>query len=270
MKKMLLCVLILVMSLSMVACKAKEAMNPIVLATTTSTEQTGLLSAIIPVFTEKTGIEVKVVAVGTGQALEMGKTGDADVVLVHAKVSEEAFVAEGFGVERFDVMYNDFVLVGTEQLPEAFSNDIIGALKHVYDEELTFVSRGDDSGTHKKELALWKLAEVEPSGDWYLSAGKGMGEVLQMADEKLAYTLTDRGTYLSMKASLELEVVVEKAKDLLNQYGVIAVNPEKNPGVHLKEAQMFVEWMLSAETQKLIGEFGVEEFGQPLFMPNAK
>lgn len=270
MKKLMLCVLVLAMSLSMVGCKEKEVMNPIVLATTTSTEQTGLLDAIIPVFTEKTGIEVKVVAVGTGQALEMGKTGDADVVLVHAKASEEAFVEEGFGVERFDVMYNDFVLVGADQLPAEYANDIVGALKHIHDEKLTFVSRGDDSGTHKKELALWKKTELEPTGEWYLSAGKGMGEVLQMADEKLAYTLTDRGTYLSMKSDLELEVVVEKATDLLNQYGVIAVNPDKNPGVHLKEAQLFVEWMLSEETQELIGAFGVEEFGQALFVPNAK
>lgn len=270
MKRLFVGLMAMILSLSMVGCKAKETMNPIILATTTSTEQTGLLDAIVPVFTEETGVEVKVVAVGTGQALEMGKTGDADVVLVHAKASEEAFVEDGYGVERFDVMYNDFVLVGAEPLPEALTNDIIGALKYIYDEKATFVSRGDDSGTHKKELALWKLAELEPSGDWYLSAGKGMGDVLQMADEKLAFTLTDRGTYLSMKASLELEVVVEKADDLLNQYGVIAVNPEKNPGVHLDEAQLFVEWLLSAETQKLIGEFGVEAFGQPLFVPNAK
>lgn len=270
MKRLWAVAMAMILSFSMVGCKAKEPMNPIVLATTTSTEQTGLLDAIIPVFTEKTGVEVKVVAVGTGQALEMGKTGDADVVLVHAKASEVEFVDEGYGVERFDVMYNDFVLVGAEPLPEPLKNDIVGALKHLYDEKLTFVSRGDDSGTHKKELALWKLAELEPSGDWYLSAGKGMGDVLQMADEKLAYTLTDRGTYLSMKDALELEVVVEKADDLLNQYGVIAVNPEKNPGVHLEEAQLFVDWMLSAETQKLIGEFGVETFGQSLFVPNAK
>jgi len=263
-------VLMLLVIIIFTGCKAKEPLNPIVLATTTSTEQTGLLDAIIPLFTEETGVEVKVVAVGTGQALEMGQTGDADVLLVHAKASEEAFVADGYGVERFDVMYNDFVLVGFEPLPDGLSNDILGAFKHINDTASTFVSRGDDSGTHKKELALWKKVEIEPTGEWYLSAGKGMGEVLQMADEKQAYTLTDRGTYLSMKDQLELQIVVEKADDLLNQYGVIAVNPDKNPTVHLKEAQLFVDWILSEEVQKIIGEFGVEAFGQPLFVPNAK
>jgi len=263
-------VLMLLVIIIFTGCKAKEPLNPIVLATTTSTEQTGLLDAIIPLFTEETGVEVKVVAVGTGQALEMGQTGDADVLLVHAKASEEAFVADGYGVERFDVMYNDFVLVGFEPLPDGLSNDILGAFKHINDTGATFVSRGDDSGTHKKELALWKKAEIEPTGEWYLSAGKGMGEVLQMADEKHAFTLTDRGTYLSMKDELELQIVVEKSDDLLNQYGVIAVNPDKNPTVHLKEAQRFVDWILSDETQKMIGEFGVEAFGQPLFIPNAE
>lgn len=271
MKRLLVTISIVVfLVLMLVGCKAKQSVNPIVLATTTSTEQTGLLDALIPLFTEETGVEVKVVAVGTGQALEMGQTGDADVLLVHAKASEEAFVAEGYGVERFDVMYNDFVLVGFAPLPEDLSNDILGALKHINDTASTFVSRGDDSGTHKKELTLWKKVGIEPAGGWYLSAGKGMGEVLQMADEKKAYTLTDRGTYLSMKDQLELQIVIEKADDLLNQYGVIAVNPDKNPTVHLKEAQLFVDWILSEETQKMIGEFGVEAFGQPLFVPNAK
>jgi tungstate transport system substrate-binding protein len=241
-----------------------------VLATTTSTDQTGLLDALLPDFTEKTGIEVKVVAVGTGQALEMGKNGEADVVLVHAKASEEQFVEEGYGVERFDVMYNDFVLLGAEPLPEALKNDIIGAFQYLSSEEKTFVSRGDDSGTHKKELAIWKAAGIEPSGDWYVSAGKGMGDVIQMADEMQAYTLSDRGTYLSMRNNVELQIVVEKATDLLNQYGVIAVNPDKNPGVHIDEANQFVQWILSKETQEKIAEFGIEEFGQALFVPNAK
>lgn len=262
-----LLVLVFALTLLLVGCGEEPG---IILATTTSTEQTGLLDAILPDFTEKTGIEVKVVAVGTGQALEMGKTGDADVLLVHAKASEEAFVEEGFGIERFDVMVNDFVLVGVEPLDESVSSDVISALKTIYDKKMTFISRGDDSGTYKKEMALWKLAELEPSGDWYLSVGKGMGEVLQMANEKRAYTLSDRGTYLTMQSFLELKIVVEKSGELLNQYGVIAVNPEKNPGVHLKEAQQFVTWLLSAETQKMIGEFGVEEYGQPLFIPNAK
>jgi len=248
----------------------EKKVSPIVLATTTSTDQTGLLDALLPDFTEKTGIEVKVVAVGTGQALEMGKNGEADVVLVHAKASEEQFVEEGYGVERFDVMYNDFVLLGAEPLPEALKNDIIGAFQYLSSEEKTFVSRGDDSGTHKKELAIWKAAGIEPSGDWYVSAGKGMGDVIQMADEMQAYTLSDRGTYLSMRNNVELQIVVEKATDLLNQYGVIAVNPDKNPGVHIDEANQFVQWILSKETQEKIAEFGIEEFGQALFVPNAK
>mgnify|MGYP004703523919 CR=1 FL=1 len=247
-----------------------ETAQSIVLATTTSTDQTGLLDAIIPAFTNQTGIKVKVVAVGTGQALEMGKTGEADVVLVHAKASEEVFVEEGYGIERFDVMYNDFVLLGAEALPEAYLQDIVGAFQYIADNQLSFVSRGDDSGTHKKELAIWGKLNMEPRGDWYISAGKGMGEVIQMADEKQAYTLSDRGTYLSIKENFELKVVVEKSSDLLNQYGIIVVNPDKNPKVHAAEAQNFVDWMLSKETQEKIGLFGVETYGQPLFVPNAK
>lgn len=243
------------------------------LATTTSTEQTGLLSAILPEFTKKYGIEVKVVAVGTGQALEMGKNGEADVLLVHAKASEEEFVKEGYGVERFDVMYNDFVLVGPLSdaltLKNLFPTDINGAMQSILDHKAKFVSRGDDSGTHKKELALWKALKLSPEGDWYISVGKGMGEVLQMADEMKAYTLTDRGTFLSMKNELELEIVVEKSKNLLNQYGVIAVNPAKYPTLHSAEANAFIEWILSEETQKNIGEFGKEQYGEALFVPNA-
>lgn len=268
--KALLVVMIIALAFTMGCEKKTETPQPIILATTTSTEQTGLLDAIILAFTEKTGIEVKVVAVGTGQALEMGKNGEADVVLVHAKASEEAFVEEGYGIERFEVMYNDFVLLGIEPLPEAYQQDIMGAFSYIAENQLPFISRGDDSGTHKKELGIWTKLNIEPSGDFYISAGKGMGEVIQMADEKQAYTLSDRGTYLSMKSNLDLEVVVEKSTDLLNQYGIIVVSPEKNPNVHQKEAQQFVDWMLSSETQEEIGKFGVEAFGQPLFVPNAK
>lgn len=268
--KALLVVMIIALAFTVGCEKKAETPQAIVLATTTSTDQTGLLDAIIPAFTEKTGIEVKVVAVGTGQALEMGKNGEADVVLVHAKAAEEVFVEEGYGIERFEVMYNDFVLLGIEPLPEAYQQDIMGAFSYIAEHQLPFISRGDDSGTHKKELGIWTKLNIEPSGDFYISAGKGMGEVIQMADEKQAYTLSDRGTYLSMKANFDLEVVVEKSTDLLNQYGIIVVNPEKNPNVHEKEAQQFVDWMLSSETQEKIGTFGVEAFGQPLFVPNAK
>lgn len=269
--KWVLACIIATMVIFTVGCdKQSELPSAIILATTTSTEQTGLLDALIPDFTEKTGIEVKVVAVGTGQALEMGQNGEADVLLVHAKSSEEAFVDEGYGIKRYDVMYNDFVLVGTEPLPEAYQKDIVGALQYIAAKQLPFVSRGDDSGTHKKELAIWGKTLIEPNGKWYISAGKGMGEVLQMADEMRAYTLSDRGTYLSMQGNLELKVVVENAPDLLNQYGIIVVNPDKNPNVHLDEAQQFLEWLLSKETQEKIGAFGVETYGQALFVPNAK
>lgn len=255
-------------------CNNQSKTKEIVLATTTSTENTGLLDAIIPEFTKKTGIAVKVVAVGSGQAMEMGKNGEADVLLVHAKASEEKFVSEGYGIKRYDVMYNDFVLVGPQNaskvLPDKYKADIVGALNYLRTNKITFVSRGDNSGTHQKENSIWQKASVEPSGDWYISAGKGMGDVLQMANELKAYTLTDRGTYLSMKDNLELKIIVEKDKDLFNQYGVIAVNPEKNPNVHSQEAQQFIDWILSKETQELIGNFGTEKFGQPLFIPNAK
>lgn len=252
---------------------ANSVAKTMLLATTTSTEQTGLLAAILPDFTQKTGIEVKVVAVGTGQAIEMGKNGEADVILVHAKASEEAFVKEGGGVERFDVMYNDFVLVGPKTDPlnikTNFGLDINGAMKAILEGQETFVSRGDDSGTHKKELALWKGLALEPIGDWYASVGKGMGEVLLMADELQGYALSDRGTYLSMKDKLDLTIVTEKSKGLLNQYGVIAVSPTKYPEIHNAEANLFIEWLLSEETQKTIGEFGVEQYGEALFVPNA-
>ncbi len=246
----------------------------LILSTTTSTENSGLLAYILPVLKEKTGIETKVVAVGTGKALQMGRDGDADVLLVHAKPSEEEFVAEGHGVERFDVMYNDFVLLGPSDDPaEVNTNapkDVVKALEIVKEKQAKFVSRGDDSGTHKKELSLWKEGNIEPSGDWYLSAGKGMGDVIQMTDEVLGYTMSDRATYLSMKENLDLKVVTEGDERLFNQYGVIAVNPDKNDKINAEAAQMFIDWILSEETQELISEFGIEEFGQPLFIPNAK
>ncbi|HHT44481.1 MAG TPA: solute-binding protein [Fastidiosipila sp.] len=246
----------------------------IILSTTTSTEDSGLLNAILPDFTEKTGIEVKVVAVGTGAALKNGEEGNADVVLVHAKEAEEKFVEDGFGVERFDVMYNDFVLLGPESDPAGVKansdKSTAAALARIAKaEETPFISRGDDSGTHKKELAIWQEAKVEPKGDWYVEAGQGMGAVLTMADEQQAYTLSDRATYLS-RPELELEIVLEGDEALMNQYGVIAVNPEVSDQINAEGAAAFVEWILSPETQKMINEYGVEEFGQPLFFANAK
>lgn len=244
----------------------------LILATTTSTENSGLLDFILPDFEKNTGIKVKVVAVGTGQALTMGKDGEADVLLVHAKASEEEFVKEGHGTKRNDVMYNDFVLVGPKddpaKLKELSSKDIANALKLIKDGGYTFISRGDDSGTHKKELELWKLNNISPEGNWYVSTGQGMGATLQIASEKLGYTLTDRATYLSMKENLELEVIVEGDNKLFNQYGVIPVNPNKNDKINSDGANKFVQWILSEETQKLISEFGKDKFGQSLFIPN--
>lgn len=248
--------------------------DDIILATTTSTENSGLLDFILPSFTEETGIEIKVVPVGTGKALQMGREGEADVLLVHAKSSEEEFVEKGHGTERLDVMYNDFVIIGpgddSAQLSEKAGGNVTNALKVLMESQNKFVSRGDDSGTHKKEKKLWEEAGMEPKGDWYVSAGKGMGDVIQMANELLAYTMSDRATYLSMKDKIELEIVVEGDPKLFNQYGVIPVNPDKTDKINHEGAKAFVDWLLLENIQKLIGEFGKEKFGQPLFIPNAK
>lgn len=256
---------------------AKEN-GTIILSTTTSTEDSGLLAFLLPKFTEKTGIEVKTIAVGTGKALQMGRDGEADVLLVHAKDSELELIADGAGTERRDVMYNDFVLVGPKDDPISLKTnspeDIKQALKTISDGKTTFVSRGDDSGTHKKELKIWEAAEITPSGEWYIEAGSGMGDVLKMADEKQAYTITDRATYLSMKDDLDLIIVTEGDENLLNQYGVIPVNPkvlgEKSDQINHEGANAFMNWLVSEEGQALIKEFGVEEYGEALFIPNAK
>lgn len=253
---------------------ASTAQKPIILSTTTSTENSGLLEAFLPDFTAKTGIKVKVIAVGSGKAIQLGVDGEADVLLVHAKASEEQFVSDGYGVERFDVMYNDFVLVGPKSdeagIKAAAGKDVLKSFEMIAQNKIKFVSRGDDSGTHKKELEYWKAINVEPSGDNYISAGKGMGDVLLMASEMQAYTLADRATYLSMKKNLDLEIIVEGDPLMFNQYGVIAVNPAKNKHVNNEGANAFIDWILSKETQALISKFGVEEFGESLFIPNAK
>ncbi|MCH4888995.1 tungsten ABC transporter substrate-binding protein [Acidaminobacter sp. JC074] len=272
MKKFLAAALIMCLILTtFMGCQQEE--RRLILATTTSTQNSGLLDHIIPDFEEKTGIDVDVIAVGTGAALQMGRDGEADALLVHAKSAEEEFIAEGHGVSRSDVMYNDFVIVGPKDDPAGLK-DIKDDVKKAYEVVLTsastFVSRGDDSGTHKKELSIWDQAGLEPSGDWYVEVGKGMGDTLTMADEMNAYTMTDRATYLAMMDNLDLEIVIEGDSSLFNQYGVIPVDPNKNDMINADEADEFVKWLLSKDTQDMIGEFGIEKFGQPLFIPNAQ
>ncbi len=272
--------LLLILSVFLVACGAQEP-EVLRLATTTSTADSGLLEAILPAFEETYNARVDVVAVGTGQAIELGEAGDADVILVHARAREDAFVAEGHGVVRTDVMYNDFVLVGPVDDPAGVlgMETAVEAFTAIATSQAVFASRGDDSGTHTKELGLWEKAGLAPdatSEEWYKSLGQGMGDTLLFANETGAYTLTDRGTFLSMQAELpNLQVVVggnsiaeNSDTSLLNPYGVIPVNPDKE-GINNELAQSFVEWLISAETQEKIGEYGVDRFGQPLFYPNA-
>ncbi len=262
------------------ACNPNDTPQTLRLATTTSTDNSGLLEAILPAFEKQYNAQVNVIAVGTGQAIALGEAGDADVILVHARSREDAFVAAGHGTARYDVMYNDFVLVG----PTADPANIRGitfaseALAAIAGSAASFASRGDDSGTHTKERSLWETAGLlsDPEGDWYNSLGQGMGATLQFANETGAYTLTDRGTYLAMRDNLpNLEVLVGGASiaengdpTLLNPYGVIPVNPDKG-NIAAELALDFVNWLTSVETQAAIGQFGIDAFGQPLFYPDS-
>jgi tungstate transport system substrate-binding protein len=245
----------------------------IVVASTTSTEQSGLFGYLLPVFQKKTGIQVRVVALGTGQALDLARRGDADVVFVHARAAEEKFLAEGHGVRRFDVMYNDFVLIGPRADPAKVSGagDILDALKKIKAAGAPFVSRGDRSGTHIAELDLWKQAGINiaaEKGPWYRDTGQGMGPALNTAAAMNAYILADRGTWISFRNRGELAIVVEGDKRLFNQYGVMLVNPAKHPNVKKDLGQAFVDWVISPEGQKTIAEYKIG--GEQLFFPNAK
>jgi len=244
----------------------------IVVASTTSTEDSGLFKHILPLFKAKTGIDVKVVAQGTGQALDTGRRGDADVVFVHAKSAEEKFLAEGAGVKRYPVMYNDFVLIGPKSDPAGINGgkDIVAALKVIKDKSAPFISRGDRSGTHIAELNLWKAAGIDiekDKGPWYKSIGQGMGAALNTAAASNAYVLSDRGTWLSFKNRGDLTISVEGDKRLFNQYGVILVNPQKHPHVKKELGQAFIDWLISPEGQKAIADYKIN--GQQLFYPNA-
>jgi tungstate transport system substrate-binding protein len=255
--------------LAMLAALPAAAQDFITVASTTSTENSGLFGHILPIFQKETGIEVRVVAQGTGQALETGKRGDADVVFVHARAAEEKFVAEGWGVQRFDVMYNDFVIVGPSDDPAGMKGaaNAAEALARLPASGAKFASRGDDSGTHKAELALWKAASVEPAGDWYLSTGSGMGATLNTAAQVPAYALTDRGTWLSFANRGPLEITFEGDPVLFNPYGVMLVNPEKHPHVKKDAGQKFVDWLISDAGQAAIAGFQIN--GQQLFFPSA-
>ncbi len=261
-----------------VGAEAAEDKGTLILATTTSTKDSGLLDEILPVFEEATGYSVDVVSVGSGEAMKMGENGEADVLLVHSLAAEKAFVEAGHADEdgRKDVMYNDFVLIGPKADPAGIyaeaPNDAVKAFQILSDTESTFISRSDDSGTHKKELSIWEKCGIEPDGDWYVEAGAGMGAVLEMANETLAYTLSDRATWLNLALDEDLMIVCEKDESgiLYNQYGVICVNPEKNDGINHEGAKAFQNWIVSEETQTLIGEYGVEKYGAPLFTPNAQ
>lgn len=247
--------------------------NFIIVQSTTSTQNSGLFDHILPKFTDKTGIEVRVVAVGTGQALKNARNGDGDVVLVHSKPDEEKFVAKGWGVKRHDVMYNDFVIVGPVSDPAEISGlrEAAEAFKKIAEAKAPFASRGDDSGTNKEEMRLWKAAGIDAkkaSGDWYLETGSGMGATLNTAVGKQAYTLTDRGTWLSFANKGDFDVLVEGDPKLFNQYGVILVNPEKHPNVKAKQGQAFVDWLTSKDGQAAIASYKVD--GKQLFFPNAR
>ncbi len=244
----------------------------ITVASTTSTEQSGLFGYLLPRFTGPTGIAVKVVAVGTGQALDIGRRGDADVVFVHDKAAEEKFLLEGFGVRRFDVMYNDFVIVGPKADPAhiAGSKDVAAALQAIAAAKAPFISRGDRSGTHEAELRLWKQAGIDlgtAKGGWYREIGQGMGAALNMAAATNAYVLTDRGTWLAFKNRGELAVLTEGDRRLFNQYGVMLVNPARHSNVKASEGQAFIDWLISADGQKTIADYKVG--GEQLFFPNA-
>ena len=244
----------------------------ITVASTTSTEQSGLFKQLLPEFTKATGIEARVVALGTGQALDMGRRGDADVVFVHDKVAEDKFVADGWGVRRFEVMYNDFVIVGPKADPaKARGKDVIEGLKKIAAAGAPFASRADKSGTHAAELRYWKAAGIDPTQSkttWYRETGSGMGPTLNTASGMSAYALTDRGTWLNFKNRGELEIVVEGDQRLFNQYGVMLVNPAKHPHVKKEAGQKFVDWVISPEGQKAIAAYKIG--GEQLFFPNAK
>lgn len=263
---------LLVITLALVSCGTPSPRaDELLLVSTTTTQDTGLLDALLPAFTKQTGYAVQLVAVGSGQALKIGEQGNADVILLHSPAAEKEFVANGFGIDRRLVMHNDFVIVGSPSDPAGIRGmDPVEAFTKIYNSGATFVSRGDESGTHVKENNLWQNAGLDPAGqDWHLETGQGQGATLLVASEKDAYALVDRGTYLAYQQNLELDILVEGDPFLLNVYHVITVNPEKWPETNLEAANAFADFITSPEGQNIIGEFGVMDYGQPLFIPDA-
>ena len=268
-KALLILVLSCLLGLSGIVQAAATSNKIIKMATTTSTENSGLLKYLLPKFTQATGYDVHVIAVGTGKALRMGQDGDVDVVLVHARPAEEKFVAAGYGEQRHDVMYNDFVILGPVNDPANIraAKSAVDAMQRIASHEAVFVSRGDDSGTNKKERRLWKAANIEPKGSWYREAGQGMGKVIQMANELNAYTLSDRGTWIAYSNKTQLKIAYQGDKVLFNPYGIIAVNPKRYPDVNHTGAQALIDWITGNDGQKLIAQYNIAGF--QLFTPSA-
>lgn len=246
------------------------AENRLRMSTTTSTENSGLLKVLLPPFEKANNVKVDVISVGTGKALKLGENGDVDVVFVHSRPAEDKFVADGFGVDRKDVMYNDYIILGPKNDPAGIkgSKSAVDAFKKISETKSAFVSRGDDSGTDKQERSIWKASGIKPQAPWYIEAGSGMGAVLQMANEKNAYTLSDRGTFISYENKIGLVILVEGDKALFNPYGIIAVNPKKHPNAQYELAKKFIDYVTGPEGQKVIADYKLE--GKQLFFPDAK
>ena len=265
--KLWILALLLVPCLLLVACGSNPANNEIILATTTSVQDTGLLDVLTDMFKKTTGYKIKAIAVGSGEAMAMGKRGDADVMVVHSPKDEEAFINDGFGRNRITFMYNYFVIVGPADDPAGCSNTASAAeaFSRIAATSAPFISRGDNSGTHKKEMFLWNETGIKPKGKWYIQAGVGMGQTLLITSEKNAYTLSDRGTYLAFKDTIALKVVKDGVPDLKNNYSVIVLNPDKFPKVNLAGAEAWAKFLLEPGTLKIIGEYGKDKYGEPLF-----
>jgi tungstate transport system substrate-binding protein len=268
---MLLRLLLVALGLLSLTAPAQTQSNTVVLSTTTSTQDSGLLDVLVPMFEKKTGLTVKTISVGTGQALALAARGEADVALVHAPSVERKYVEEGKMRNRRLVMYNDFVIIGPEDDPARIKGmpKAVDALKRIAETQSRFVSRGDKSGTHVLELGLWKQAGVEPKGAWYIESGQGMGQTLGIANDRRAYTITDRGTWLAFQKRVSLPILVEKDKPLLNIYSVMEINSANGPRVNVAGGKAFADFMLAPDTQAAIRTFGVDKFGQPLFIPIA-